>query len=74
MPWVRFLADFDYTPTNRRRVTLAYKAGTRDRVTKGCAAAAIAKGRAVAIDTPRSRADANAVRMDRSSAPAEGQA
>lgn len=63
MPWVRFTADFDFTPPKGRRVTFAYRAGVCERVTQACAAAAIAKGRAEPIPTPRTRADANAVRM-----------
>jgi hypothetical protein len=42
MPWVRFLADFDWRATPA--VTYAYKAGTTELVTTPCAVAAKAAG------------------------------
>jgi hypothetical protein len=47
MPWVRFDQDFDWSP--RHGVTIAYKAGMVLNVTRGCAAAAKAAGRASAM-------------------------
>ena len=44
MPWVRFTADFDFKP--RPTVTIAYLAGDVRNVTRSCAAAAIASGKA----------------------------
>lgn len=44
---VRFVADFDWSPVERQgRVTVAYKAGMELRVTRACAAAAMAAGKA----------------------------
>lgn len=48
MPKVRFTADFDFKPTPQ--TTIAFKAGQESLVTTPCAEAAIAKGRAVAIE------------------------
>ncbi|MDB5458148.1 MAG: hypothetical protein JWP92_3733 [Caulobacter sp.] len=61
MPWVRFTADFDFTPAKERRVTIGYLAGMRMLVTTECFTRAKAKGRAVRIATPR-REQANQVR------------
>lgn len=48
---VRFLEDYDFNPAaHGGRVTLAYKAGTEDNVTRECAEGAIAAGKAVALD------------------------
>lgn len=63
MSWVRFTAPFDWTPPERRQVTVAFPAGHVGRVTRECALAAIAAGRAVRVKSPRSRAEANAVRQ-----------
>lgn len=54
MPRVKFLKDFDWKP--KPAVTLAFKAGSEHLVTTRCAQAAIAKGRAEAVKTPRRRA------------------
>lgn len=62
MPWVRFTADFDFTPAAERRVTIGYLAGMRQLVTTECFRAANGKGSAVKIPTPR-REDANRVRQ-----------
>jgi hypothetical protein len=62
MPWVTFSANFDWTPPADRRVTKAYRAGTTENVTRDCAAAAKAAGKATAAKRPASRAEANAVR------------
>lgn len=44
---VRFLEDFDWSPAEfKGRVTVAYKAGMELRVTRACAAAALAAGKA----------------------------
>lgn len=51
--WVRFLADFDYSPTARRGwTTIAYKAGMEVNVRRECGEAAIGQGKAVAVTAP----------------------
>lgn len=50
MPWVRFTADFDFKP--KPPVTLAFKAGAVRYVTRACAAAAIAVGKALPTERP----------------------
>lgn len=50
MAWVRFTADFDWKPTPRS--VIAYKAGHELSVTKRCADAAVAAGKAEAVPTP----------------------
>lgn len=49
---VRFTADFDYTPTARRQVTFAYKAGP-DTITvkRECGEQAVAAGKAIEVLT-----------------------
>lgn len=47
MPKVQFTSNFNYA---QQRVTTAYKAGMKLLVTTACAKAAIAAGRAVAIE------------------------
>lgn len=42
--WMRFLADYDWKP--RPPVTIAFKAGDVKNVTRACAAAASAAGKA----------------------------
>lgn len=45
--WVRFKDDFDFSPKARNgNVTKAYKAGMVQNVTRECAEAAIAAGKA----------------------------
>jgi hypothetical protein len=52
--WVRFTADFDFSPAAfGGRSTIAYKAGMELNVTRECAAAAKAAGKAVAGRKPR---------------------
>lgn len=53
MPRVRFLAAFDFKPSPS--VTLAFKAGEEKTVTSACAEAAIGKGKAERIASPRRR-------------------
>ncbi|RVL76019.1 hypothetical protein CN135_23610 [Sinorhizobium meliloti] len=48
--WVRFLADFDWKP--RPPVTIALKAGDVKNVTRACAAAAVALGKAERTERP----------------------
>lgn len=51
MAWVRFLADFDFSPDAfGGRVTMAFKAGMVENVTRECATAAFAASRAVRAD------------------------
>lgn len=52
MPWVRFTEPFDWKPSPA--VTIAYSPGHVGNVTRGCAAAAKAAGKAVAAKNPRS--------------------
>lgn len=47
---VRFTKDFDYTPSQERRVTIAYKAGHELTVKREAGEAAIAAGRAVEVE------------------------
>lgn len=58
MPWVRFNAAFDFTPRAARGETTAFKAGHARNVTRECAADAVAKGKAVRIPAPKTRAEA----------------
>lgn len=51
--WVKFLADHDFRLPSS---TTAYKAGWTGNVTRACADAAIAAGKAVMVKTP-SKAD-----------------
>lgn len=53
MPWVRFLADYDWRPTPA--VTFAYKADTVVNVTTPCATAAKAAGKAETAHRPKDR-------------------
>lgn len=61
---VRFIADFDYTPSGRRQVTIAYKASPATlTVKRECGEQAIAAGKAIEIketETPEApRHDGN---------------
>lgn len=47
MPWLEFTQDFDFTPPEERRVTIAYKAGSTVFVPTAHADAAIASGAAI---------------------------
>lgn len=54
MAWVRFLADFDFSPAALKgRSTTAYKAGMVQNVTRECAAQALAAGKAEKASVPR---------------------
>lgn len=53
MPWVRFTGKFDFTPAKQRLVTVAYKAGAVENVTRECADTAVAAGRAERTQDPR---------------------
>lgn len=53
MPWLRFLADFDFHPPERPQSTVAYKRGMVKFVRRVCAEQAIAKGRAVESQRPK---------------------
>lgn len=50
MPWVRFIADFDFKP--KRAVTIAYRRGMVKMVTTPCANAALAAGKAEPTTKP----------------------
>lgn len=45
--WVRFIADFDFRPPEKRRVCVAYKSGMVQFVRRICAVEAIKAGKAV---------------------------
>lgn len=47
MAWVRFTGDYNFRPTYA--VTIAYKAGMTQNVTRECATLAIAAGKAVRL-------------------------
>lgn len=51
--WVRFVADYIFTPEENRRTAIKYKAGYRGSVRKQCGEKAIAAGRAVLSQPPR---------------------
>ena len=52
--WVRFIDRFNWSPPEKNnRVTLSYKTGTVHNVTKACAEAAIAAGKAARTINPR---------------------
>lgn len=53
MPWVRFIADFDFKP--KESVTVAFKAGTLRIVPRAAAAQAVAEGKAEAAERPPGR-------------------
>lgn len=53
MPWVRFVADFDFKP--KESVTVAFKAGTLRIVPRAAAVQAIAAGKAEAAERPPRR-------------------
>lgn len=52
MARVRFLRDFDYRPSDRPRVVVAYKADMELTVKRECADAALAAGAAVEVPAP----------------------
>lgn len=47
---VRFTADYDYTPSGARNVTMAYPSGWEGTVKRECGEAAILAGSAVSLD------------------------
>lgn len=47
---IKFLADYDYTPSQERRVTIAYKAGQELTVKREAGEAAIAAGSAEEVE------------------------
>ena len=49
---VKFLANYDYTPSAERRTTFAYFAGQEETVKRECGEAAIAAGAAEEIAAP----------------------
>lgn len=51
--WVRFLADFIFTPDEDRRCSVKYKAGHVGPVRAQCAEKAISAGKAVRCARPR---------------------
>lgn len=57
--WVRFVADYDWTPPNRKSVCLSFRAGQRYRVTGPQARDAIAAGKAEACAAPKPAADSD---------------
>lgn len=57
--WVRILKDRDFTPTDNRRVTVAYRQGTELPVKRAWGEALIADGDAEEIPSP-GRSDAGA--------------
>jgi hypothetical protein len=59
MPWVRFLAAFNYRIA-RRKVVIAYPAGHEGLVKSDCAAQAVRLGRAVEIERPIRKANEHA--------------
>jgi hypothetical protein len=58
MPWVRFLADFDWKPMPA--VTVAYKANMVRLVTRDCAAVAVAAAKAINTERPANVSGKNA--------------
>lgn len=64
MAWVRFTGAFDFTPLAQRGSTTAYRAGLVRNVTRECATAAVAKGRAVRIRAPKTRAEARLLEQE----------
>ena len=58
--WVRFTSDFDFVPAVLRgRVAIAYKTGMRLNVTRECADAALASGKAEKSSKEPRNADAD---------------
>jgi hypothetical protein len=61
--WLRFVAEFDFTPPTRRGVTVAFKAGMCRPAPRACVAAATMTGAAEIIPTP-CRAEARRMRQE----------
>ncbi|MDO1560417.1 hypothetical protein Q0812_13360 [Brevundimonas sp. 2R-24] len=57
---VRFLEAFDWTPPDRRMVTLAFAAGQEATVTRRCGEEAVRAGKAEEIAPPKRQAKADA--------------
>ena len=58
MPWVRFTADFDFSPAAKHgHVTTAFKAGQVHFVTRECATLSVAAGKAKRASSPRKASD-----------------
>lgn len=56
MAWVTFTADFDFSPEARKgTVTIAYKAGMTDNVTRECLEQVIAAGKAKRTSSPKAK-------------------
>lgn len=53
MPWVKFNEDFDFHPKAEPRVTVAYKAGASEMVTRECAKVAVKAKAAVLTTKPK---------------------
>ena len=59
MPWIEFTDDFDFTVPNRAgRITVAYKRGMVENVTRECADRVKAAGKGKATTAPGSKAKA----------------
>jgi hypothetical protein len=57
--WVRFVADFDFSPSALKGLsTVAYKAGMEKNVTRECADEALAAKKAVRIAPQKRNSDA----------------
>lgn len=65
---VRFTKDYDYTPSQERRVTIAYKEGMELTVKREAGEAAIAAGRAEEVE-PFNGADPAKFDHDQDGAP-----
>lgn len=69
MVWVKFAKDFDFSPAARKGwVTLAYRAGAIENVTRECADQAIAAGSAKRTTRPGGK------NADHEGGPAQSQA
>lgn len=64
--WVRFTADYDFRPSARRGVTIAYKAGMVENVTRECGERAIKAKRAERASAPGKGSDNGKVSRDAS--------
>lgn len=59
--WIRFTRDFDFSPAAKGGcVTIAYKAGMTENVTRECATLAVAAGRGVRTTGEKESADGDA--------------
>lgn len=58
---VKFIANFDWSPPEKPRVTIAYKKGMVMAVRRVCADEAIAKGKAIEVKNERRRASRETV-------------